>query len=104
MSVDGMKEFQLIYCKVFLEIKVIQLPNPFPRLTYAEVMSQYGLDRPDVRFDLELRDVIRPTSLSLCLVWVVYFLFIYLVVAVVVVEEIDLYVQHQASTVFLIGS
>ncbi|KAA8545735.1 hypothetical protein F0562_020814 [Nyssa sinensis] len=43
--------------QVFLEIKGVQLPNPFPSLTYAEAMSKYGSDRPDVRFDLELKDV-----------------------------------------------
>ncbi|KAG9440010.1 hypothetical protein H6P81_020175 [Aristolochia fimbriata] len=42
---------------VFQEIKGIQLPNPFPRLTYAEAMDRYGTDRPDIRFDMELKEV-----------------------------------------------
>jgi len=33
------------------------LPNPFPRMTYAESMRRFGCDRPDMRIPLELVDV-----------------------------------------------
>jgi len=35
----------------------IHLPEVFPRITYAEAMDKYGLDRPDVRFGLELVNI-----------------------------------------------
>lgn len=54
---DMLKLNEDLIRKVFLDIKGVQLPNPFPRLTYAEAMSRYGSDRPDIRFDLELKDV-----------------------------------------------
>ncbi|MGJ3251743.1 MAG: aspartate--tRNA ligase [Elainellaceae cyanobacterium] len=41
---------------IFRTIKGINLPCPFPRLTYAEAMNRYGTDRPDIRYGLELVD------------------------------------------------
>ncbi|MFC1880986.1 aspartate--tRNA ligase [Thermodesulfobacteriota bacterium] len=34
-----------------------EMNPPFPRLTYEEAVGRYGLDKPDTRFDLELKDI-----------------------------------------------
>ncbi|MGQ9837842.1 MAG: aspartate--tRNA ligase [Cyanobacteriota bacterium] len=46
-----------LICHIFKTIKGIDLPRPFPRLTYAEAMARYGSDKPDTRFGMELIDV-----------------------------------------------
>jgi aspartyl-tRNA synthetase len=46
-----------LVCHIFKSVKGIDLPRPFPRLTYAEAMGSYGSDKPDTRFGLELVDV-----------------------------------------------
>lgn len=35
----------------------LNVPRPFKRLTYAEATERYGLDKPDLRFGLELTDI-----------------------------------------------
>ncbi|MGF1512787.1 MAG: aspartate--tRNA ligase [Elainellaceae cyanobacterium] len=46
-----------LVCHIFKEVKGIDVPRPFPRLTYAEAMDRYGSDKPDTRYGLELVDV-----------------------------------------------
>lgn len=42
---------------LFTEILNVSLPNPFPRMSYAEAMQRFGSDKPDLRIPLELVDV-----------------------------------------------
>jgi aspartyl-tRNA synthetase len=42
---------------VFEEAGFSVPPPPWPRVTFAEAVSRYGIDRPDRRFGLELRDL-----------------------------------------------
>jgi aspartyl-tRNA synthetase len=42
---------------VFREVLDVELPAPFPRMTYAEAMSRYGSDKPDLRVTLELAEL-----------------------------------------------
>ena len=43
--------------RVFKEAKGIDVPSPFPRITYKDAMNRYGSDKPDTRFDVELVDL-----------------------------------------------
>lgn len=48
--------------KIFKEVKGYDLKLPLPRLTYHEAVEYYGSDKPDLRFDLKIRDLSKVLS------------------------------------------
>lgn len=50
---------------VFKNVLDVELELPFPQMTYEEAMDRFGLDRPDLRFGLELcniSDIVKDTG------------------------------------------
>ncbi|MFZ9645112.1 MAG: aspartate--tRNA ligase [Fluviibacter sp.] len=54
-EIMGLTEGLIRY--VFKDALDVDLPNPFPRMAYAEAMARFGSDKPDMRVTLELTDV-----------------------------------------------
>ena len=48
---EGLMDF------VFQEVLGRTVPIPFPRLTYKDALDRFGLDKPDTRFGLELKEL-----------------------------------------------
>ncbi len=54
---DIRKTMEGLMVHLFKEVMGIELKTPFPILSYEEAMDRFGLDKPDIRFGLELRDL-----------------------------------------------
>ena len=48
---------EVLVAKIFNEILGLNIKTPIRRMTYKEAMDDYGIDRPDLRFDMKLKDV-----------------------------------------------
>ena len=54
---DVLDTLEEIAVAVTRDVRGIELPRPFPRLTYAEAIARYGTDKPDIRFGMEILDL-----------------------------------------------
>ena len=54
---DIMVSMEGLLRHLFTEVMQVSLPDPVPRMTYAEALRRYGSDKPDLRIPLELVDV-----------------------------------------------
>ena len=53
---DVLTTFEGMIRHLFTEVKGVDLGEEFPRMTYAEAMTRYGSDKPDIRFGMEFVD------------------------------------------------
>jgi aspartyl-tRNA synthetase len=51
---DVLRVLEDLLVRTFAEAAGVELPRPFPRLSYDEAMARYGTDKPDTRIRLEL--------------------------------------------------
>ncbi len=54
-DITGLMEELIKHC--FKSILDVELDNPIPRMTYADAVSRFGIDRPDLRIALELTEI-----------------------------------------------
>jgi aspartyl-tRNA synthetase len=57
---DIQRTMEGLMTHIFEKILGMTLELPFPVLTYDEAMNRYGVDKPDIRFGMELKDVTEP--------------------------------------------
>jgi aspartyl-tRNA synthetase len=49
--------FEGMLTKVWKDVLGTEIPTPFPRLQFKDAMNRYGVDKPDIRFGMELKDL-----------------------------------------------
>ncbi len=49
---------------IFKKLLNIEFATPFPMMSYDEALSKYGTDKPDLRFELEIKDISNIVAVS----------------------------------------
>jgi aspartyl-tRNA synthetase len=56
-SNDVIAVHENLIAQIFKQILDVDVKLPMPRITYKEALEHYGTDRPDLRFDMKLKDI-----------------------------------------------
>jgi aspartyl-tRNA synthetase len=59
---DVMAIMEGLIAEVFKAALDVEISLPMPRLTYAEALDRFGVDNPDLRFDMELIDITKQVA------------------------------------------
>jgi len=62
---DILRTMEGLMAYIFKEVLGVALELPFPGLSYDEAMDRFGVDKPDIRFGMELKDVTNELKGSL---------------------------------------
>eukprot|EP00658_Telonema_sp_P-2_P001022 TRINITY_DN1037_c0_g1_i2.p1 TRINITY_DN1037_c0_g1~~TRINITY_DN1037_c0_g1_i2.p1 ORF type:complete len:838 (-),score=277.44 TRINITY_DN1037_c0_g1_i2:400-2799(-) len=54
---DVLNTFEAMMHNVFLKVQGVDLPRPFLRMPFDVALRDYGIDKPDLRFDMKLQDL-----------------------------------------------
>jgi aspartyl-tRNA synthetase len=53
---DVLKMTEELFAYIFKKCLNVKLPEEFPRISYDDAMENYGTDKPDLRYDMQLQD------------------------------------------------
>ncbi len=54
---DVLNTFEGLTKSLLKTVVNVDMPEPFPRISYAEAIDKYGIDKPDIRFDMTLTNI-----------------------------------------------
>jgi len=54
---DMYRLIEAVLRRTWKETLGVDIPTPFPRMSYREAMDRFGIDKPDTRFGLEIQDL-----------------------------------------------